>query len=71
MLAAADEVVALRAARGVEPNSLYALDGGSRWPGGRLVASEPLDDDAAWRPVPENHLVRITTGGLTIEATPR
>ena len=68
VLAAADEVVALRAARGVDPNSLYALDGGSRWPGGRLVASEPLDDDGAWLPVPENHVVRMTTDSLTIEA---
>ena len=42
--------------------------GGSRWPGGRLVASEPLDDDGAWLPVAEDHVVRMTTDGLTIEA---
>lgn len=42
--------------------------GGSRWPGGCLVESEPLDDDGAWLPVPENHVVRTTADGLTIEA---
>jgi glutamine amidotransferase len=66
VLAAADEVVALRAAHGVEANSLYTLDGGSRWPDGRLVASEPLDDDGAWLPVPEDHVVRMTRDKLTI-----
>ncbi len=68
VLAAADEVVVLRAARGVAANSLYALEGGSRWPDGRLVASEPLDDDRAWQRVPENHVVRMTGDSLTIEA---
>ena len=66
VLAAPDEVVALRAARRVEANSLYTLDDDAGWPGGRLVASEPLDD-GKWQPVPENHLVRMTAGGLTVE----
>ncbi|ASW55144.1 ergothioneine biosynthesis protein EgtC [Plantactinospora sp. KBS50] len=35
--------------------------------GAVLVASEPLDDDPAWRPVPENHLLTATTDDLRVE----
>lgn len=31
-----------------------------------LVSSEPLDDDPAWRPVPDRHLLRATAAGLTL-----
>ncbi|MFB9237756.1 ergothioneine biosynthesis protein EgtC [Plantactinospora siamensis] len=32
-----------------------------------LIASEPLDDDPAWKPVPDNHLLIATTDGLRVE----
>lgn len=36
-------------------------------PDGVLVASEPLDDDPAWRPVPDRHLLVVTGGGVRAE----
>lgn len=35
-------------------------------PGAALISSEPLDDDPAWRPVPDRHLVVATTAGVRI-----
>lgn len=67
-LADASGVVALRAARGVGANSLYTLENGARWPDGRLIASEPLDDDPGWTAVPEDHLVHITADSVTSDA---
>ncbi len=64
VIASGAEVVALRAARGVEPNSLYHLENGDRWPGACLLASEPLDDDSAWTMVAADHLVRMTAREL-------
>ncbi|MFD0818490.1 class II glutamine amidotransferase, partial [Micromonospora zhanjiangensis] len=32
-----------------------------------LIASEPLDDDPAWKPVPADHLVVATADDLRIE----
>ena len=40
-------------------DSLFVLEGGSRVPGGVVVASEPFDDDPAWRPVPELSAVQV------------
>jgi glutamine amidotransferase len=60
------EVVAVRAARGMEANSLYHLEAGRGWPSGRLIASEPLDDDPGWSAVPADHLVNITAEGLRV-----
>jgi glutamine amidotransferase len=37
-------------------------------PGSVLVASEPLDDDPAWQPVPERTLLVATTGDLHLTA---
>lgn len=34
---------------------------------GVLVASEPSDDDAGWRQVPDRMLVTVTSSGLTLE----
>ncbi len=66
VLAGEGEVVGLRAASGLEPNSLYHLASGRRWPAGRLIASEPLDDDPGWTAVPPEHMVRITATGVAI-----
>ena len=40
-------------------NSLYLLEDGGRYPGGIVVASERLDGDAGWRPVPDGHLLTV------------
>jgi gamma-glutamyl hercynylcysteine S-oxide hydrolase len=37
-------------------------------PGATLISSEPIDDDPAWQPVPDRHLVVATAG--TVETTP-
>lgn len=63
VLAEADRVVGLRMARGVPANTLYLLERGERWPQGRLLASEPLDDDPGWTEVESDRLVRITASG--------
>jgi glutamine amidotransferase len=68
VLADTGEVAALRAARGVEANSLHTLEDGERWPGGRLIASEALDEDPGWVVVPEDHVVSISADTLTVEA---
>ena len=65
VLAAENEIVAARFARGVEPNSLYlrdTLDEGT----GAWLASEPLDDEPGWTPVAPDHLVRMTPSATTI-----
>lgn len=39
--------------------SLYTLAGHPRFPDAALIASEPLFDDPAWKPVPEGYIVSI------------
>lgn len=65
VLAAGREIVALRFARGVEPNSLYLRDRIDE-DKGATIASEPLDEDPAWRPVPADHVVRVTAAAATV-----
>jgi glutamine amidotransferase len=67
MLAGPTEWVGTRFAQETEPHTLYHLDHGRRWPDGVLVASEPLDDDPGWEPVPPGSLIRIDASGCTIE----
>lgn len=38
-----------------------------RLPGGVLVASEPLDEDESWTPVPEGSLVYGTSSGVAVK----
>jgi glutamine amidotransferase len=62
-------VVATRASHRVEgTNPLSVCQGGARWPGATVVASEPLDDDPAWEAVPPDHLVDAGADGLTVRA---
>ncbi|MFQ5744397.1 MAG: ergothioneine biosynthesis protein EgtC [Acidobacteriota bacterium] len=61
------QVVAVRAARGVEPNSLYALEAGALWPEARLIASEPLDDDPGWEEVAPGRVVTLSATGMVSE----
>jgi glutamine amidotransferase len=47
-------------------NSLFLLQGAGLATGGVLVASEPLDDDAGWAPVPERSLVRASCTAVDV-----
>jgi glutamine amidotransferase len=47
-------------------DSLFCLEGGTTLPGGVVVASEPLNDDPAWKPVPELSAVEATRSGIDI-----
>ncbi|MDQ4106728.1 MAG: ergothioneine biosynthesis protein EgtC [Actinomycetota bacterium] len=40
-------------------NSLYFIEDGRAFPGATVVASERLDSDRLWRPVPEQHLLSV------------
>lgn len=51
--------LAVRHAIGAEAPSLYLLRDHARFPGGRLVASEPLFDDPAWQALPPETLLSI------------
>ena len=67
IVAGAGGFVATRYADSGDPNSLYTLAEQDRWPGARLVASEPLDDGRGWKRVPPATLVRADAGGLRLE----
>jgi glutamine amidotransferase len=56
-------IVGARAAVGTPSNTLFTRGGGD---GAALVASEPLDDHAGWREVPDHHLVEFGRGGVTV-----
>lgn len=47
-------------------NSLFTLQGTGLATGGVLVASEPLDDDEGWAPVPERSIVRASCVDLDV-----
>lgn len=47
-------------------NSLYVLEGGRAFPGAVVVASERFDDDPAWRPVSDRHLLVADPGGTEL-----
>ncbi len=57
-----NQVVATRAGTRERQNSLYLLLDGDGFPGGSVVASEPLDDDPRWQPVTPDSLVVLTAG---------
>ena len=56
ILAEGQRITVLRHAIGLECPSLYTHRGHSAFAGGRLAASEPLDDDPDWEPVPTHHV---------------
>lgn len=61
-----ERLVGVRASRGTEGNNpLHVLQGGERFPGAMVVASEPLDDDPAWEPIGDDRLVEVSRGGVT------
>ncbi len=47
-------------------NSLYYLENGRSFPQGTVVASERFDEDSAWRPVPDRHLLVADLGGVAL-----
>lgn len=60
-----ERIVALRTARGMDANNpLAVLQGGTRWPGATVVASEPLDDDQGWEQVGDDRLLEISADGV-------
>lgn len=62
-------IVAARSSVSQPTDSLYTLTDGRRWPGASLLASEPLDDDPAWTPVPEGAIVELTAAGVEVTQT--
>lgn len=69
ILAAPGEVVATRHALGSgRAPSLYLAEGHPSFPGGRVVASEPFDDDSAWTAVPGGHAAVLGPSGARVEA---
>ena len=60
VVADGESVVAARHSVRTPVNSLYTASRRDS----HLVASEPLDDDPEWKPVPEGHLVTITASSI-------
>lgn len=59
-------VLATRAGNQPESNSLYHLQDGSEFPGGHIIASEPLYDDPAWEKVADRTLLVVEEGAPPI-----
>lgn len=57
------EITLLRTSSTDRANSLYTTHGHALAPRGSLAASEPLDDEEAWTPVPVHSLVRLRPDG--------
>lgn len=47
-------------------DSLFVLENGGRTPGGVVLASEPFDDDPAWKPVAELSAVHVSGGRVSM-----
>ncbi len=62
VVARGDTLVALRHAVRRPCPSLHSHAAHPRFRGGRLVASEPLDDDTGWQAVPPHHIVVMEPG---------
>jgi glutamine amidotransferase len=63
-----ERLVATRAGRRFEANTLYYTGGAGRFPAGTAVASEPLDDGPGWTAVPEDGLLEVTASGARLRA---
>jgi glutamine amidotransferase len=61
-----ERIVGARTAVRAPSYALFTLDGDPERPGAALVASEPLDDHAGWREVPDHHLVELAPGQLRV-----
>lgn len=63
-------LLALRTSTEAEPPSLWCLLEPSSIAPGCLVASEPLDDDPRWTPIPPRHAVLVTRAEQRMVALP-
>jgi glutamine amidotransferase len=68
VLASDDGLAFCRTSNRETVNSLYRRDGGSLAPDGTLLASEALDEDGGWAPVPPHRVVSLTRGVETTKA---
>lgn len=59
LLSDGEGLAAVRTSNRDRVNSLYRSDRGALAPGGTLLASEPLDSDDRWTPVPERTAIEI------------
>lgn len=59
ILADGKGMAVLRGASVEQTNSLYMAADHPMAPGGKLLASEPLDDDRSWAPVPAHEVLRL------------
>ncbi len=48
-------------------DSLFFLENGASMPGGVVIASEPFNDDAGWKPVPDPSLIEGYCGGVVVQ----
>ncbi len=63
-----DRIIATRHAIGRRRSpSLHVTSGHAAFPGARLVASEPLDPDPSWEPVPDGSLIEVTEAGVKVQ----
>jgi glutamine amidotransferase len=67
IIAEAASGVAARFSDEGEPNTLVYSEGESRWNGGAMVASEPLDDGAGWIDVGPDSLLHYDAEGVRVE----
>lgn len=67
ILASAAELLAARFAEPGDSNTLFTFADQTRWRGGSVVASEPLDDGPGWCEVDEATLVRVDRRGVRFE----
>lgn len=68
VVADGETIIATRAATNAASNGLYVLSDGARWPNAVLVASEPLDGDPGWSPVPDASLVQVERGVISVSS---
>ena len=47
--------------------SLYLAEGHPRWPGGVMIASEPIDETDCWQAVPPSTFVQVDGRGVCVE----
>lgn len=64
LLADGKRVVVALASNVERTNSLNVLEEGALAPRGVLVASEPLDEEPGWRPVPPHHVLTVDSSGV-------
>jgi glutamine amidotransferase len=62
VLSDGQRLIATRHATSHQCPSLYYTTDNEHFPGGQLIASEPLDDSDSWEPVLEHHIIILEQG---------